>query len=234
MTGSEYANIRNMKKAPEIFYDWLRDCGNGEGVPLDYIHDDNDYMKFTPDFGIQQNLEEILTFLDLINADKKGSILEIGLGYYGSSHFLFKSFFKDVLTVEFSIDRTRDFFRHLEKYDDAAENLGTSAVVIGDSINPLSFYKVTKHMKKIGLDGFDCLFIDGCHSLQYVLGDHQLYSSLVKPGGFIAFHDSLSPMLESGVPTYISLLEQGFGGQSKIDFQRVELSANLGIAFYGV
>ena len=223
-----------MQKLPEIFDDWLKDCGNGEAVPRNYLHDDNDYARFTPDFGIQQNLDEIMTFLDLIKADKKGSILEIGLGYYGSSHFLFKSFFKDVLTVEFSIERTRDFFRHLEKYEDVSENLGTSAVVIGDSINPLTFLKITKHMEKIESDGFDCLFIDGYHSLQYVLGDHQLYSSLVKPGGVIAFHDSLSPMLESGVAKYISLLEKGLGGQSKIEFQRVEFSLNLGIAFYRV
>jgi hypothetical protein len=223
-----------MQEIPEVFKRWLKECGNGESVPRNYLHDDNDFMRFTPDFGIQQNLDEIMSFLDFVDPNKQGSILEIGLGYYGSSHFLFKSFFKHVLTVEFSIERTRNFFRHLDEYKDSCEDIGSSAVVIGDSINPLTFLKVTKHMNEVGIDGFDCLFIDGYHSLQYVLGDHQLYSSLVKPGGIIAFHDSLSPMLESGVPTYISLLEQGLGGQGKVEFQRIEISLNLGIAFYRV
>lgn len=44
----------------------------------------------------------------------------------------------------------------------------------------------------------DFLFIDGDHSYEGVSRDYELYSSLVAPGGIIAFHDILLPT--SGVP----------------------------------
>jgi predicted O-methyltransferase YrrM len=35
----------------------------------------------------------------------------------------------------------------------------------------------------------DFLFIDGDHSLAGVKSDFEMYSPLVRPGGFVAFHD---------------------------------------------
>jgi predicted O-methyltransferase YrrM len=47
--------------------------------------------------------------------------------------------------------------------------------------------------------GIDILFIDGDHSVQGARSDFELYSPLVKPGGFICFDDVMDSSMSSGV-----------------------------------
>jgi cephalosporin hydroxylase len=58
--------------------------------------------------------------------------------------------------------------------------------VLGDSHDPKTLQVVTDLM---GGTPFDFLFIDGDHSYAGVKRDYEMYSPLVKPGGWVGFHD---------------------------------------------
>lgn len=64
-----------------------------------------------------------------------------------------------------------------------------------------TFKKVVSILGSIKID---LLFIDGDHSYKGVKSDFEMYSSLVSPGGFIAFHDIVpGPEINvGGVPVF--------------------------------
>lgn len=58
--------------------------------------------------------------------------------------------------------------------------------VLGDSHQPTTLQAVTDILGDVPVD---CLFIDGDHSYDGVKQDYEMYRGLVKPGGWVAFHD---------------------------------------------
>jgi len=92
------------------FLKWLSLCGNKSSIPSDFILDQSDFSYFPPDFGIQQNEQEILEFIQVLKDNNCRNILEVGLGYYGSTHVLFREHFKSVVTIELSLERVKSFF----------------------------------------------------------------------------------------------------------------------------
>lgn len=63
---------------------------------------------------------------------------------------------------------------------------GKTTMVMGDSHTQSSYHKVLEILdgEELGL-----LFIDGDHTYEGVKKDYDMYGPLVKPGGFIVFHD---------------------------------------------
>jgi predicted O-methyltransferase YrrM len=62
----------------------------------------------------------------------------------------------------------------------------TAHFVRADSHDPASLENVKA---ALGGNALDLLYIDGDHSYQGVKSDFEMYSSLVRPGGLIVFHD---------------------------------------------
>ena len=68
---------------------WVSNVGSGRYVPSNYTEDLNTTYSITENFGIQQVKPEIHKFIDILLKQKKlKNCLEIGLGFYGSTHFL--------------------------------------------------------------------------------------------------------------------------------------------------
>ena len=209
---------------------WVSKRGNGQ-----YIAPDSkpsiDY-GITEEWGIQQVKKEIDELVNLLIQKKfSGEILEIGLGYYGSTHYLWRQIFSHVVTIEKSHDRIRVFGENIkEEYGKWVLNNGSSSFLIGLSNEPSTIKKVYDAVSGL----VDVLFIDGDHSYEGVLADWLLYHSLVKPGGIVVFHDTALSIPDSfyGVPKLISQLKEGkLDGKPKKIVDIIH-SDNQGISYY--
>ena len=208
---------------------WVARHGNGQYERGDWVPM-QDFM-IPDDAGIQQDRQEIQEFVArLLSRGRLGTALEVGLGYYGSTHVLWRLLFDKVITIEKSHERIRTFGTHLRAFhhrwvlDDHR-----SAFIIGMSYDPATIEKTYR----CASGGVDLLFIDGDHQYASVLSDWLLYSPLVKPGGLVAFHDvALRVKDQYGVPDFLDRLSHGeIDGQPR-KLQMIRHTKNLGIAFY--
>ena len=185
---------------------WVSDKGNGGYVPIDFspypaIHDN--YLN--EEVGIQQNKEELDKFIDVLLKYDTNSCLEIGLGFFGSTHFLWRQIYHRVITIEKNFERIREFGRNMKKYyGDWVLNDGRSLFFVGFSNDEKIIADVYSKVDEV-----DLLFIDGNHSYQSVLCDFLLYYPLVKKGGIIAFHDTALSEDNMGVPQLIAEIRTG-------------------------
>ena len=227
------ATRRRLKNVEAIMADldrWVSRHGNGKYTASDFVPPLDDF-RLADDAGIQQGRDETIDFVSmLLKRNRLSSVLEIGLGSYGSTHFLWRLFFERVITIEQSHERVRTFGTNLRAFHRRWVLDGhRSAFLIGSSHSPETVEKAYRCAK----DGVDLLFIDGDHRYPSVLMDWLLYSPLVKPGGLIAFHDVAVTIDGSyGVPQFVEALSQG-----RIDGQRHPLSTivksrSMGLAFY--
>jgi predicted O-methyltransferase YrrM len=208
---------------------WVVRHGNGryEGGHFTPMED----FMIPDDAGIQQNREEIKEFVSrLLSRGRLGAVLEVGLGYYGSTHFLWRLLFDKVTTIEKSHERIQAFGTTLRDFhgrwvlDDHR-----SAFLIGMSHDPATVHKAYQHLA----GGIDLLFIDGDHQYASVLMDWLLYSPLVRPGGLVAFHDvALTVKGHYGVPEFVDQLARGAIDGHPRRMQNILHTNNLGIAFY--
>ena len=182
--------------------------------------------------GIQQIREEIQDFVALlISEELTCSMLEIGLGYYGSTHFLWRLFFDRVITVEKIHERIRAFGKNTKDfYGKWVLNDQKSSFLIGMSNDTSTVRKAYELVVK--MNGIDVLFIDGDHSYEAVLADWLLYSPLVKKDGIVAFHDSTLLGPDLGVPQLLDKLSKGQIDGTKRDILQIDYSKNVGIAYY--
>jgi predicted O-methyltransferase YrrM len=180
-------------------------------------------------YGIQQVREEIKKFVEVIILhNQTNSILEIGLGHCGSTHFLWRLLFDKVVTIEKSYERIREFSKHMSSYykkwvfDDEK-----SLFLIGYS----NEHNVVVNSRKLLPDGIDVLFIDGDHNYGAVLTDWLLYAPLVKKGGIVAFHDSEFTNT-SGAPRLINELSDGTVDGKHRKIHKILESDICGIGYY--
>lgn len=185
---------------------WVSDKGNGGYVHIDYnpypaVH--NNHLN--EEVGIQQNKEELIKFIDVLLNSNTKKCLEIGLGFFGSTHFLWRQFYENVITIEKNFERIREFGRNMKKYyGDWVLNDGRSLFFVGFSNDEKIIADVYSKVDEV-----DLLFIDGNHSYQSVLCDFLLYYPLVKKGGIIAFHDTALSEDNMGVPQLITEIRTG-------------------------
>jgi predicted O-methyltransferase YrrM len=211
---------------------WIKGHGSGGFMDPDYqtVGDFGSYA--IPDVsGIQQVREEIEAFVNLLLERKlTGSILEVGLGYFGSTHFLWRQFIDKVITVELSHDRVREFGANTRKFH-GKWVLGDkkSSFLIGSSS---SVTTVGKAYGFLSAKPVDVLFIDGDHSYEGVLTDWLLYHPLVKKGGLVAFHDAMLTGPHLGVADFLEQLRTGALDGTCHDITTILHSKEAGIAYY--
>ena len=210
---------------------WVSRVGNGRYQPKDNLACSTN-LSVLPIFGMQQVKEEIQDFVKVIlNKDfgNPTTVVEIGLGHNGSSHFLWRQLFDKVLTVEINHSRVNNFSLNTEKYYgyDCLSD-GRSMFVINSSHSSQAVGKVYEYVNNINM-----LFIDGDHSYSSALADWLLYAPLVKAGGIVAINDSRSTVGNGGVKKFLKELDtQKFGSVGKI--HHITHSDNVGIAYYEV
>ena len=208
---------------------WVSDKGsNGytEGKDQYTIN----YSGTKPIEGIQQNRNEIKEFVEYLNGGhNSGTILEIGLGYYGSTHFLWRMIFDKVITIENKNNRIREFGLNIQKYygkwilDD-----GKSYFIHGNSNDPKTIRNLYELTNEV-----DIIFIDALHSYESVLTDWLVYSPRVKKDGIVAFHDCEKRFPNrKGVAEFIDDLESGNIDGKKYEMNKIVHSTEQGICWY--
>lgn len=209
---------------------WVSRQGNGQYIPTDFKALDR--LALCPNYGIQQVRVELHDFVaEIVDRDLRGMALEVGLGYYGSTHFLWRLLFERVITIEKSSERCHAFARAYSSFYNGAwpSSDGRSAFVFGLSEDPATVRKTWDAAAR----QVDLLFIDGAHTYQAVLCDWLLYHDLVRAGGLVAFHDCATDCpSQSEAPSFLAKLESGvIDGRSRL-LHRIVYSRHLGIAFY--
>lgn len=220
-------------KFSEDYLKWLSTCGNKSSIPSDFYMDQSNYSYFPPDFAIQQNEEEIMSFIKVLKEKNAKNILEIGLGYYGSTHVLFREHFDSVVTVELSLERVKSFFYRAESY--FGRNFfagGKSQILVADSNSASASKKIMQVLERSDYVAFDAIFIDGFHGFDTVLLDLLIYNNFVKKSGTVAFHDVISGIEDSGVPKLIRDLRFGTLKHLFTDYSEIIYSKYLGIGYF--
>jgi len=222
-------NTSKLEQVMEHLDGWVSKNGNGQYIEDDTFPSD---WGITDDWGIQQVRKEIMEFVALlVEREEAGTILEIGLGYYGSTHVLWRQLFSRVITIEKSHDRIRNFGKNTKAfYNDWILDDGKSQFLIGYSNEVSTIQKAYGYVT----EPIDVLFIDGDHSYEAVLSDWLLYSPMVKSGGIVAFHDSVLNIPNSyyGVPKLLGKLGNGEIDSKVRDIKQIVHSKNVGIAYY--
>ena len=210
--------------------EWISDKGNTgyiENTYNPYFSVDNNFLN--EEFAIQQSKEEISEFVDILLKNNTGTCLEIGLGHYGSTHFLWRQIYKKVITIEKNFERIREFGRNMKKfYGNWVLSDGRSQFFNGFSNDEKIISDVYNKVSDV-----DFLFIDGNHSYESVLCDFLLYYPLVKKGGIIGFHDTKLSESNVGVPKLISEIRDGkFTNGNRIIIEDIFHSNYLGISYF--
>lgn len=170
--------------------------------------------------GIQQVRKEISDFIEIIfSNDLHGRVLEIGMGEFGGTHILWRYIFNQIITIEIDPVQVLRF-----KMNECLDS--RSVLISGNSTSPRTLRKVRSYA-----DSVDVLFIDGEHTYNSVANDWSMYHGLVKPGGIIAFHDSVCQVDNFGVANFLTELSQGAIDGKKHEFQLIRHSDHVGISF---
>jgi predicted O-methyltransferase YrrM len=177
--------------------------------------------------GCQQIRQEIKEFGEILTQQPwygTGTGVEIGLGFYGSTHIFWRNFFAKTITIEYEPHRIRKFKEHTYQYYKKNVLDEGSYFINNYSYSPEAVGKLYNFTDKI-----DFLFIDGDHIYQAALTDWLLYSPLVAKGGIVAFHDSCCEGF--GVSEFLKDLQTGaFGEAPKVEL--IQHSKCVGISYY--
>lgn len=137
-----------------------------------------------------QVVSEIAELLDLVRETSPHTVLEIGT-HTGGSLFLLSRLASpnaEIISIDLPTGKFGGGYSIWREslYKSFARPPQTIHLIRGDSHSPETREKVTKL-----LDGrtIEFLFIDGDHTYDGVKRDFQLYSQMVEPGRFVAFHD---------------------------------------------
>ena len=211
---------------------WVASQGNGRWVAADSVPPAGTGAPF-PDYGIQQERQETAELVSVLldRLPDRERCLEVGLGRYGSTHILWRELFRHVVSIEWHSDRIHNFSAQVEAFygrwvlDDRR-----SRIIPGSSWDPA----VVRQVYACCTPTLDFLFIDGSHAYQDVLCDWLLYHPLVRPGGVIAFHDSVCTLPAFGVGSFVAELAAGMIDGHKRAITHILHSTHLGISLYEV
>jgi len=174
-----------------------------------YIDPKVDILNSNPQV-IQQVEDELYEFLHLLFNNNVKSVLQIGLGHFASTHFALSLLVDKICTVEYD-----DL--HVQRYLDEI-NRTKETIICGDSTSE----EVIQQARELG--PFDCVFIDGNHSYEYVKKDLENYSELVNVGGIVSLHDANFEGDRYGTPRVIRETNQ--------DWNKISYSKEVGIAYF--
>ena len=184
-------------------------CGHIKGDKILWPTKSTAFFETAYRMGMMQIEEEIKPLYEFLEPQGIQNILEIGTGGVGTTYLWSK--LANGLTV--SIDTL------------TIPNFDGIRFVKGNSHD-----ETTKQQVKeiIGEKKFDLLFIDGDHSYEGVKQDYEMYRDLVRPGGFIAFHDINETKNHREAGCFVSQLWNEIEG-NKQEFNVHDTWAGIGV-----
>jgi len=135
------------------------------------------FLRYRP----VQNIEEFFWLVNLVEALKPETIIEIGVENGGSLKFWDKLLPSSGLLI--GIDITPTTADRFSWWKDSAHII---KLITGDSTDPNTVRRTEEALQGMLAD---FLFIDGNHSFQAVSEDFKNYSPFLKSGGLVGFHD---------------------------------------------
>jgi predicted O-linked N-acetylglucosamine transferase (SPINDLY family) len=146
------------------------------------------WMAQARDIGMVQVDAEILSLCEFFQDKRLNHVMEIG-SRHGGTFFLWCRLAKG---RKISLDVAEGGFGGLHEEDAILRNESMQHWAAGvypllaDSHDPSTLERVRRILEH---EMLDLLFIDGDHTYEGVKADYEIYSDIVKPGGYIAFHD---------------------------------------------
>ena len=133
----------------------------------------------------QQIKEEIITLAKIVERKKPHVVMEIGTAQGGTLFLWTKAASEDAIII--SLDRREGGYRRrIPYYKSFAVKQQQMYLITGNSHD----HQILENLKKeLHGKSIDFLFIDGDHTYEGVKMDFEMYRSLVREGGMIAFHD---------------------------------------------
>lgn len=141
------------------------------------------------DLGMVQNHKEIFEAAKFFKSLNVTNFMEIGTDQ-GGSFAIWSKLSNDGIRI--SVDMPHGQFGRADyneyERDEYLKSLGSNVTMLwGSSHEP----KMLEEVESIlGGEVLDFLFIDGDHTYEGVKQDYEMYRHLVKPGGWIGFHDT--------------------------------------------
>jgi len=144
------------------------------------------------DWNLWQKKYELLMLQEFLRNEKVEKVLEIGTAHGGSTLFWAK------MVEPAGHVYTVDLPHGITMIDESPHrNMVTD--FMGDSHDPDLINSV-----EAAAGSVDVLFIDGDHSYEGVKADYENFYDLVRPGGFIIFHDILDSDVHRKVGCYVN------------------------------
>lgn len=179
---------------------------------------------------VLQNIKEHAAFLTLLKQEGIKSYLEIGSMYGGSlwraAHVMPKG--SRVVSVDYAT-HTPEALPHLQEAVNDLKSEGYDVHLLhADSTAPETVEKIA------ALGPFDCVFIDGSHTLEAVEADWKNYGPM---GRIVAFHDiAWNSTWKSSVPGRITMpiFVPQVWDRVKKDYRHKEFKFHPSGNYYGI
>jgi cephalosporin hydroxylase len=194
----------------------------------------DDLYKECLKLGIFQVKEEFLELLNFLNTQSLNNVMEIGSKYGGS----FYAFCKLSTGKRISLDLTGGIhggwaLNHHPYLGDVfakrnewfLKTFSNTHMVEGDSHKQETVSKIEDILEK---DLLDFLMIDGDHTYEGVKQDYYMYKHLVRPGGWIGFHDINDTKHHRELNVHVAKLWNELKGNKK-EFNHNKHWAGIGI-----
>ncbi len=178
----------------------------------------DEVLQESYDLGMVQNHEEILGAAEFFKKLNVVNFMEIGTDQ-GGTFAIWSKLSKSDDGIRISVDLPHGEYGRPDydvvKRDEYLKSLGSNVTMIHGSSHD---YKILEEVESIiGDDLLDFLFIDGDHTYEGVKQDYEMYRHLVKPGGWIGFHDTKDTDFHRNVNCRVDILWNELGG-NKIEF----------------
>jgi hypothetical protein len=155
----------------------------GRFAPRWGFHDDHRDKDGTPEYlpALQQVRAEFYELVEVLDrvVNFGGSALQLGIGECRASHEVWACLFPRVVTIDWS-------GTYWIEIRGERPEINTDATAAGGDTHSSEMEAFARQFPP-----FDFLFIDAGHDYADVERDFADYGPLVRPGGIIAFHDSL-------------------------------------------
>lgn len=143
-------------------------------------------------YGAVQKRTELAEFLSLLVDLKPNVIVEIGVHAGGTMYA-----WSQVASDPYGVDTTPSSPELIYTVTGGPRDEHGATIIIGNSHDSETLAALREELNGRPVD---VLFIDGDHSYEGVRQDYEMYRSLVRPGGLIAFHDIVTVDPSCGVP----------------------------------
>jgi FkbM family methyltransferase len=180
-------------------------------------------------YELTQVYSEIISFSKFYKELNCKNILEIGSLYGGTFYVLSKLSRPDGLKISLDYpmyDNQPELIKLKNTYEKMKTFSDNVKIVTADSHLETTKQKISEILNG---EELDFIFIDGDHSYDGVKKDFEMYSSFLKDGGYIAFHDINDTELHRNLNCHVAKFWNELTQYKKIEFNTKSMYMGIGV-----